>query len=299
MGAQGVLLPTREVDRTMGSVSILPVTCKTALSRTGIPGHRYCLNPYTGCQHACVYCYAPVVLRFSPVSSSWGSIVHAKANVAEVLDRELSRKRGPIGAVMLGSVTDVYQPCEADLGLTRRCLEVLSGRPNAGISILTKSPLVLRDLDALKKWLPAERMHPGSLSVGFTVTVLNDATARAFEPGAPSPSGRLEAARVLVSEGIPVWIFVAPLLPGVGDTPEALERLLTGAAEVGVRTVRFDRLNPYARAVSAIRAVYRARFPDALPDLDLYLRDSRMYCTARDGVVRSLAGKLGIKAGIV
>lgn len=282
-----------------GSVSILPVTCKSALSRTGIPGHRYCLNPYTGCQHACVYCYAPVVLRFSPVSSSWGTIIHAKTNIAEALEREISRKRGPIGPVMLGSVTDAYQPCEADLELTRRCLEVLSECSSTGISILTKSPLVLRGLDVLKKWLPAERVHPGSLSVGFTVTVRDDMIAKAFEPEAPSPGRRLEAAPVLADEGIPVWIFVAPLLPGVGDTQEALERLLTGVAEAGVRTVRFDRLNPYVRAVSAVRAVYKARFPHALPALDLYLRDPQRYCAAKDAIVRSLAGKLGIETGVV
>lgn len=283
----------------MTSVHILPVTCKSALSRTGIPGHRYCLNPYTGCQHACVYCYAPVVLRFSPVSSSWGTRVHAKTNIAEALEREVSRKRDPIGPVMLGSVTDAYQPCEADLGLTRRCLEVLSECPGTGISILTKSPLVLRDVDVLRKWLPAERVHPGSLSVGFTVTVPDDTTATAFEPGAPPPSRRLEAARVLAREGIPVWIFVAPLLPGVGDTREALERLLTEVAEAGVRTVMFDRLNPYARAVSAVRAVYKARFTHALPALDLYLRDPRRYCAAKDAIVKSLAGKLDIETGVV
>jgi len=101
----------------------------------------------------------------------------------------------------LGSVTHAYQPCEADLELTRRCLEVLSECPDAGISILTKSALVLRDVDILRKCLRRKGSHAGSVSAGFTVTLTDDAVAKAFEPGAAAPSQRLEAALVLVGEG--------------------------------------------------------------------------------------------------
>lgn len=278
---------------------VLPVTCKGALSRTGIPGHKYCLNPYVGCRHACVYCYAPVILRFSPVAVNWGKAVHAKVNIPQALERELSRKRDSIGPVMLGSVTDAYQPCEADFGLTRSCLDALSSRPGVGVSILTKSPLVLRDIDLLRRWFPASKTGASSLSVGFTVTVVDEGTARAFEPGAPSPAARLEAARVLANEGIPVWIFVAPLLPGIGDTREGLERLLEAVARAGVPSIAFDRLNPYARSVSGIRGVYRTRFPYALPALESYLKDPRRCFAAAGEVIGSLARKIGVEVARV
>lgn len=274
---------------------VLPVTCRTALSRTGIPGHRYSLNPYTGCAHGCVYCYAPVVLRFSPVADEWGRAVHAKINVAEALGRELSRKRGPIGQVLLASVTDAYQPCEADFELTRSCLEVLSGRPDAGVSILTKSALVLRDVDLLARWLPVEKEAPGSLSVGFTVTTVDPDVSGVLEPGASSPQERLEAAETLVDEGFPVWIFVSPLLPGIGDGAEDLERLLEAVARSGVKAVSVDRLNPYARCVSALRKVYEERFPGALEALESYLHDPGAYFRVRKAVAGPLAAKMGLE----
>ncbi|HHY93986.1 MAG TPA: radical SAM protein [Firmicutes bacterium] len=271
------------------------VTCKTALSRTGIPGHKYCLNPYTGCRHGCLYCYAPVILRFSPVSDAWGTKVQAKVNIPEMLSKEVSRKRTPVGNVMVGSVTDPYQPCEEQLGLTRRCLEILGERPDASVSILTKSALVTRDVDLFRRWVSRndERSwasgngggndggvdHPPGprVSVGFTITVLDDGTAKAFEAGASSPSERLKAARRLVQEGIPVWVFVAPVLPGIGDSPESLEDLLSAIRDAGISEVSFDRLNPYPRSVALLRAAYRRRFPSALPALEQYLLDPITY----------------------
>lgn len=260
-----------------------PVTCKTALNRTGIPGHRYCLNPYTGCLHGCVYCYAPSILRFSPVADAWGTRVQAKVNIPAVLSREVSRRRTPVGDVMLASVTDAYQPCERDLALTRQCLEVLSVRPDAGVSILTKSALVTRDIDVLLRWRrpPPPGARAGAagrtVSVGFSITVLDDGVARCLEPGASPPSQRLEAARRLVQAGIPVWVFVAPVLPGLGDSPQAVRDLLRALRNAGVREVIFDRLNPYPRSVANLRALYGRRFPRAVGALEGYLRHPGAY----------------------
>jgi len=296
-------------------VAVRPITCKTALSRTGIPGHKYCLNPYTGCRHGCLYCYAPSVLRFSPVSHEWGTRVQAKVNLPEVLSNEVLRKRTPVGDVMLGSVTDAYQPCEKELGLTRRCLEILSELPDAGVSILTKSALVTRDVDLFRRWISGndepcraggyERCDgsgdpPGTreLSVGFTITVLDDEVAKAFEPGASPPSERLKAAKNLVQEGIPVWVFVAPVLPGIGDTPESLESLLSAARDAGISKVNFDRLNPYPRSVSLLQAMYRRRFPGALPHLEQYLRDPNGYSAGFGMMVKSLAEKMSIETNV-
>lgn len=279
---------------------VQPVTCKTALSRTGIPGHRYCLNPYTGCRHACVYCYAPVVLRHSPVACRWGAQALAKVGLPEVLARELRGRRAPIGTVFVGSVTDAYQPCEEELRLTRRCLELLSLRPDAGVSILTKSALVVRDSDLLAAWASRLRRAPPSsgkpeVSVGFTVTVLEEKVARVLEPRASPPLARLEAARRLLQAGVPVWVFVAPVLPGVADAPGALEALLAAVEEAGVRQVLLDRLNPYPRVVAALRRVYARRFPGAVGSLERYLRDARAYLADLQAATASVAGSLAVE----
>ena len=291
---------------------VQPVTCKTALSRTGIPGHKYCLNPYTGCRHGCLYCYAPVILRFSPVSHAWGTQVQAKVNIPEVLSKEVLRKRTPLGNVMLGSVTDPYQPCEQELGLTRRCLQILGELPDAGVSILTKSALVTRDVDLFRRWISGndepsrtrgnddgiDRRRGTRLSVGFTITLLDDDIAKAFEPGASLPSERLKAAKCLVREGIPVWVFVAPVLPGVGDSRESLQALLSVIRDAGIPKVSFDRLNPYPRSVALLQATYRRRFPGALPHLEQYLRDPVGYWADFEIMAKSLAEEVGIQTNV-
>ncbi|CEP69219.1 Radical SAM [Moorella glycerini] len=256
------------------------IYCKTALNKTGIPGYRYCLNPYAGCSHRCLYCYADTVLRFSNLAEKWGEFVAAKENFPEVLRRELRRKRTPPGRVLLSTVTDAYQPAEAEFGLTRAVLAVfVEERPEIELDLLTKSDLVVRDVDLLKELR--------NCSVGFTVTTPDDAAAGVLEPGAAPPSARLRAAGRLVAEGINVWAFIAPVLPGVSDAPGALERLIAALRGAGVREVYLDPLNPYQAAVKRLRVAYRARFPQALKHLERYLSDPRTY-------VQPLRGRVGL-----
>ncbi|WP_027717501.1 SPL family radical SAM protein [Desulfovirgula thermocuniculi] len=246
------------------------VCCKTALSKTGIPGYRFCLNPYTGCVHACRYCYADTVLRFAGHAAEWGEFVRAKVNFPEVLRRELRRKKSLAGRVILGTVTDAYQPAEAVYNLTRSALEVLLAEwPEVEIDLLTKSDLVVRDLDLFKSL-------KGS-SVGFTVTTADDGAAAVLEPGAAPPSARLRAARRLIEGGISVWAFVAPVLPGITDAPGALEGLLNALRGAGIREIYFDPLNPYPAAVRRLKVAYRRAFRRALGRLEDYLRDPQSY----------------------
>ena len=124
------------------------VSARTILTKTGIPGVDWCLNPYIGCQHACVYCYATFMKKYSAHEEAWGEFVDAKINAPELLRRELRRRRE--GEVMLSSVTDCYQPLEARFKLTRACLELLA-LSTLEVSVLTKSDLVVRDLDIFKR----------------------------------------------------------------------------------------------------------------------------------------------------
>ncbi|SHJ14834.1 SPL family radical SAM protein [Desulfofundulus thermosubterraneus] len=270
----------------MSKAAINPTYCKTALSRTGIPGYRYCLNPYVGCSHGCRYCYADTVLRFSGHSGKWGEFVAAKVNFPEVLRRELNRKRSLTGRIIFGTVTDAYQPAEAEFGLTRSSLEVFAEEwPNAEIDLLTKSDLVVRDVDILKKLKDC--------SIGFTVTTSDDKIASVLEPGAAPPSARLRAAKRLAGEGLHVWAFIAPVLPGVSDAPGVLEELISGLKGAGVKEVYLDSLNPYPASVYRLKVTCRDRLPWALKHLEQYLCDPRGYLKTLSEELAALSQKYG------
>jgi DNA repair photolyase len=256
------------------------ILCKSALTKTGIPGHDYCLNPYGGCAHACVYCYASFMCRFTGHTERWGEFLDVKVNFADVLARQLSGKRTrPAGKVLLGTVTDAYQPAEARYGITRASLQVLADYRLLAVGVLTKSPLVQRDIPILRE-LPA-------CEVGFTLTTMDRNIAGVLEPGAPPPHLRLAAAGELMKAGIPVWVFVAPLLPGLTDTEESLTALFHALRETGVEEILLDHLNPYPAVANRLQGAYRKHFPAALPALEAYLRHPGEYRDELAGLLRS------------
>jgi DNA repair photolyase len=233
---------------------ILQKECRTALSRCAIPGMDYCLNPYTGCTHACVYCYASFMKRFCGIEDRWGSFVQVKINFADRLASQLRRARP--GIVILSSVTDPYQPVEQQYQLTGSCLRLLADS-GMSVSILTKSDLVLRDLPLLKQL-------PG-VEVGFTITTADSEVARFLEPGAPGPERRFAALAALAEAGIDTWIFIAPVIPGIGDTEANLASILMKAVKAGVREVNYDSLNFYPTAVSNLNALFQKSWPKLRP----------------------------------
>ena len=209
--------------------SFKEITCKTALSPSLLPGLDYTLNPYLGCEHACAYCYAPYTLHYAG-EEPWGTFVSAKMNIPSILERE-ARKKKP-GVVGISTVTDPYQPAEAKLQLTRRCLEVLLAK-DFPICIQTKSALVTRDIDLIGLFKTKE--------VGFTVTTLDDHMKAIMEPGASLPGKRIKALKELTDAGIPAWAFIGPMIPGMIDD-EILASILAAIKETGVERVMFDRL---------------------------------------------------------
>lgn len=270
----------------MSEVVVKPIHCKTALNRTGIGGYRYCLNPYFGCAHGCLYCYADTVLRFASRAGKWGVSVAPKVNFPEVLRRELRRKQALSGRIIVGTVTDAYQPAEAEFGLTRESLEILvAADPKVEVELLTKSDLVVRDADLLGKLR--------NCSVGFTVTVPDDGAAAVLEPGAAPPSARLRAAGRLAAAGVEVWAFIAPVLPGITDAPGVLEGLVVALREAGVREVYLDALNPYPASVERLMVVYRANFPRAVKHLERYLSDPGGYLRTLPGESAALSHRYG------
>lgn len=265
--------------------------CRTALSKTGIPGYRYCLNPYTGCTHGCLYCYASFMSRFTARHKPWGKFVEAKVNLPAVLERQLKSERLRGGKIIVGTVTDPYQPAEAGYALTRSSLEVLARYPHWEVDILTKSALVTRDISLIQK-LPR-------CSTGFTVTTVDEKVARILEPGAPPPALRLAAARQLAKAGIPVWIFIAPLLPGLGDTPLALSDLFSAVSKAGVKDVWVDKLNPYPAAVGRLKRVYKLHFPEVLTALEIYLANPASYVVGLRSRLVEISESFGCQISII
>lgn len=250
----------RVLQCRMTPVTLRDIACASALSRCGVPGMDWSLNPYVGCAHGCVYCYASFMGRFTGHEEAWGTFVDARANVAEVLAREV--RRGRSGRVLLASVTDAWQPVERERRLTRACLEVLAG---SGLSLaaLTKSDLVVRDVDVLRAF--GGLLGDAEVSVGFTVTTLSDELASILEPAAPSPSRRLDALERLAAGGIRTWVFVAPILPGLTDGPEDIAALACEARRRGAAEVEADPLSFYPAAVARLGRVVARHRPRALP----------------------------------
>jgi len=204
-------------------VRYIRVRVRMALSRSGLYDLDYAYNPYGGCAHACRYCYARYYTPFREAAERWGEVVFIKENINEVLAREAGRlRRGTVG---VSTTTDPYQPVEAEEKLTRGGLEILLSH-GFRVSIQTKSPLMLRDLDLLKNFKHL-------VDVGFTITTLDRGVAELLEPGAPPPSSRAEALRKVASEGVETWVFLGPILRGVNDSRENVEEVALLALETG------------------------------------------------------------------
>jgi len=188
---------------------IREVNAKAILSKSKVSD--YTINPYIGCEHGCTYCYARFVKRFTGHREKWGEFVDVKTNAADLLQREIRKKRP--GRVWISGVCDPYQPTEKRYQLTRRCLEILSkhGWP---ITIQTKSPLVLRDTELLKGF------H--NIDVGLTITTSDDNIRKIFEPNSPMIEKRIETLEKLHLAGLKTYAMIAPVLPRAEGLAEQL-----------------------------------------------------------------------------
>ncbi|MDK2907997.1 MAG: hypothetical protein PWQ87_455 [Candidatus Woesearchaeota archaeon] len=222
---------------------------KSVITKSNLPATDLVLNPYVGCQHACIYCYADFMRRFSGhEEEEWGSFVDVKINAPETITSGTVKKDCLIA---IGSVTDPYQPLEARYGITRGCLErLLKFQPR--LEILTKSPLVLRDLDLLKQFK--------KLRVGISVGILDENLSRKLEPYAPSPKRRLEALKKLHEEGVKTYLFVSPMFPEISDFKELL-KLSTDYIDEAL----FENLNIKANNRKRIFDFLRENKPELIP----------------------------------
>ena len=206
------------------------VPARRIITRNASPdiGFDRSINPYRGCEHGCIYCFARPTHAFLGLSPGldFETKLFAKTNAAAALERELADPNYRVATIAIGTNTDPYQPIERRYRIMRRILEVLSAA-NHPVGIVTKSALVLRDLDLL-----APMAKRGLVKVALSVTTLDRKLARAMEPRASTPDKRLEALASLVEAGIPTSVMVAPIIPGLTDME--MERILERAAAAGV-----------------------------------------------------------------
>lgn len=196
------------VSKTL-NMKIKEIHAKSILSPSKI--YSYVINPYVGCQHACSYCYARFMKRFTGHQEPWGEFVDVKINAPDLLKKEIIRKKKD--RVWISGVCDPYQPLEAKYRLTRQCLEILL-QNDWPVVIQTRSPLVLRDLDVIQQFR--------NIEVGLSITTANDEIRKVFEPLAPSITERLRAIETLHQQGIKTYVMIAPILPEAEDLIEPL-----------------------------------------------------------------------------
>lgn len=255
---------TRDLDFFMMEDQMPPPTVRayevkatTALPRSNLPGMAYALNPYVGCEHDCVYCFAPDMLHKDP--AKWGKEVGVRSNLPTLLAKEIRNKRGVIG---IGTVTDPYQQLEKSCLVTRKCLMEIVRHDNP-ISVLTKSDLVVRDIELITSTKCPE--------VGVTITSVDDQISQALEPGAPLPSRRLEALGRLTEAGLNTYAMIGPVLPMLQESD--LVDLVVAIARSGTKRVMIDGMR-YRPGMEALMAKiplmeaepFRTRYQQALAD---------------------------------
>ena len=225
------------------------VKVKSIVTKTGVPAGDYVINPYIGCSHKCMYCYADYMRRFTGHREQWGDFLDVK-----IYDKQLSLRPLNGKKVVFCSVTDAYNPFEKKYRVTRKLLEQFAGG-GVKVEILTKSDLMLRDLDILKQ-IP-------DITVGVSLNTLDDAIRKKLEPGAPSIERRLAAIKTLTDEGINTYIFLSPIFPGITDFRDILSKCKTFCNKF-----YFENLNLRGAYRPKVMAFIRAAYPELLPLYD-------------------------------
>ena len=260
-------------------IMVRETRCKTVLNRSSLSD--YSLNCYTGCAHGCVYCYARFMQRFHPHAEPWGRFVDVKTNAVEALGRQL--RRAQPGDVFISSACDGWQPIEADRRLTRRCCELLL-EYGFQVNVLTKSGLVLRDLDVFSG---------RNARIGVTVTTLDEPLARLWEPESSSVQERFRVVEEAHRAGLRTAIMFGPLLPFLSDSQASIDALLQRAADLKIDVIWVDALNPRPKVWPSVARLLREKFPELRDQYRRVLFDRR----ARETYINELRRRVARAAG--
>ncbi len=241
------------------------IQCKSALhchNSKWLP-YKYDINVYRGCAHRCIYCYALYSHEYLGGGSFYNDI-YAKENIADVLQREL--RVFVRETVNLGGITDSYQPAERECKLMPRVLELLA-RYKVPVTLSTKSPLILRDIDLLKKVNEA-----GGIKTAFTITTLDKITAALIEPNAPCPNERIDAVKELKKQGLLCGVHLMPIIPYLSSNQSSLEAVFSAAKDAGADYVLAGALNLKGATKKGFYDSVRQAFPSEFSKIkEIYL----------------------------
>lgn len=271
----------------------IEVECKSALNRVqGMP-FKWSLNPYSGCAHRCQYCFARAHYALADRGDGgedFGTRIFVKTNFPDVLRRELARPSWRFEQVALGTATDAYQPAEGHYRITRGALVALRDYANP-VGMVTKSPLVLRDLDVL-----AELARVAKARVFFTITTMDQTLWRQLEPGTANPVKRLHVMRLLNQAGVPSGVLLAPIVPRITDSSESIEAVAAAAAEHGARFLGHSTLRLAPVVKEHFLGFVGAEFPDLLHRYERAYPGAyppRTYTTALNARVERIRARYG------
>ena len=271
-------------------MEVKEIKAKSVLAKSKLPDSDWAVNPYVGCQFGCQYCYAAFIGRWKYPGKEWGSFLDVKINAPELLRQELVKLekrfgKKNFGTIFFSSVTDCYQGMEAKYKLTRQCLEVLAEFGYQGeVAILTKSPLVTRDIDIFKKL---------NTSVGLTITALDDEVSRFFEGLAPPASARLRALKKLNNEGIKTYVFVGPVLPHLILEEEKLDELFLKLKEAGTAELYVEGINLATKIKERLYQYLREKNPALISAFEQMKTPE--YRQRLNRIVRASLARAGLK----
>jgi len=239
------------------------------------------INPYTGCEHGCKYCYAVFIKKFQDIKEEWGDFVHAKVNCPELLKKELEKNKP--GHIWMSSVTDCYMPLEGKFKLTRKILETIAKSPYKNkftIEILTKSALIKRDFNLIKE-LNAE--------IGCSINTLDKKKARILEPFSSPPRERISILKEAREKGIRIYGFISPVLPGITNLEELFKELRF------CEYVWVELLNTKPSVIKRMMPVIEKNFPDKLKDFKFAINKPEEYYENVVKEIKDLERKYGLK----
>jgi len=286
--------PMESPEARRTEVEFLEVQAKSALNPVKGMGFAWSLNPYTGCEHRCSFCYVRAFeLRADrPSDDRYGRAIRVKVNVAGVLRSELSRRSWTRETIVIGAATDPYQPAEGRYRLTRQCLHALRDFSNP-TAMITRGPMIVRDIDVL-----TELARRANLHITFSIPTVDDDIWRRTEPGTAHPKQRLRAIEKLVAAGIDVGVGMAPILPGLSDRPDRIEAVIKAARAAGATGLWAGMLHLKEGTRQHFMSMLATHWPELVPRYEQAYQ-SRAYLPAAYGeqAMRSV-GRLRAVHGI-
>ncbi len=241
------------------SVKVKEIKCKSCLNKSKLSD--YVINPYLGCYHGCKYCYAVFIKRFQNIKDGWGEFCYVKINCPDLLDKELEKNKP--GNIWFSSVTDCYNPLEGKYKVTRKILEkMIRFKDKYTVEILTKSALVRRDFDLIKK-LRAE--------IGVSLNTLDPKISRIIEPFASSPLARIKALKEADKLGIKTYGFISPVLPGITNLEEIFKEISF------CNYVWIELLNTKQSVLNRLMPIIEKNFPNKLGGFRKYIENPNKF----------------------